>query len=153
MRGITVSWKPLYLSLVHSARQVPAFSPYYKTTGLIRHLLFTSLQATPHPTKHVNFKCSLHVSANMIIIRCLNPFLMTKLLSYVVNIVYAGPFDALVCWSWCVVFFLAVCSSACLVHSGTRHPAKHTTRKNTSTNFSIQAHRRDLYIQYIKNRR
>jgi hypothetical protein len=42
---------------------------------------------------------------------------MRKLLSSVVNI-YAGPFDALVCWSWCVV-------------SGTRHKEKHTARKNT----------------------
>jgi hypothetical protein len=38
---------------------------------------------------------------------------MRKLLSSV-NI-YAGPFDALVCWSWCVVFFFAVCFAACLV--------------------------------------
>jgi hypothetical protein len=41
-------------------------------------------------------------------------FLMRKLLSFVVNI-YAGPFDGLVCWSWCIVFFLAVCFAECLV--------------------------------------
>jgi hypothetical protein len=47
-------------------------------------------------------------------------FLLRKLLSSVVNI-YAGPFDAPVCW--CVVFFLQ--------ESGTRHTEKHTARKNT----------------------
>jgi hypothetical protein len=41
-------------------------------------------------------------------------FSIRTLLSSVVNI-YTGPFGALVCWSWCVVFFLAVCFAVCLV--------------------------------------
>jgi hypothetical protein len=51
---------------------------------------------------------------------------MKKLLSSLFNI-YEGSFDALVCWSLCVVFLFAVCFAACLLpeHDNTTHQLQH----------------------------
>jgi hypothetical protein len=54
---------------------------------------------------------------------------MRKLLFSFVNILYAGPFDVLVCWSWCLVYLLDVClvSWKHTARKYTRHHLQHTS--------------------------
>jgi hypothetical protein len=70
---------------------------------------------------------------------------MKKLMPSIVNI-YAGPFGALVCWSWCVVLFLDVCFAACLLPEygeagGCIFAAFHSERtRNTLPTFPLNIH-------------